>query len=313
MPMLDLISSLYPLSSLTHVILSFVFKRNYRDQKSHFTLIRGKGILKEKSGKQEANDFCDKIGRSCGSLLDINIDVLQRNRESGLVSHDTTDVQLKKHAKRSADQTAALTLLNAPLTVAGHAYAANQIKAMENGKGSRWTDDFGEMNSKAKQRGTNTGLRGANTLHLDGTSEEGADYKKAFKNSIVDTGKDFDPWEMENAIRNSEKSELLLQQQLPRGITPPNMTSRTPTQMFAAAAAEETPVEITDVRDAALDEIILEDSDRTKVLQDVLSSLQRPYDPMAIRANMRLAEKGKSAEERVDGIAKYVGSKKKRG
>ena len=83
--------------------------------------------------------------------------------------------------------------------------------------------------------------------------------------------------------------------------------------MFAAAAAEETPVEITDVRDAALDEIILEDSDRTEVLQDVLSSLQRPYDPMAIRANMRLAEKGKSAEERVDGIAKYVGSKKKRG
>ena len=121
-------------------------------------MIRGKGILKEKSGKQEAIDFCDKFGRSCGSLLDINIDVLQRKRKSGLVSHDTTDVQLKKHAKRSADQMAALTLLNAPLTVAGHAYAANQIKAMDNGKGSRWTDDFGEMNSKAKQRGTNTGL-----------------------------------------------------------------------------------------------------------------------------------------------------------
>ena len=203
--------------------------------------------------------------------------------------------------------------------MAGHAYAANQIKAMENGKGSRWTEDFGEMNSKAKQRGTNTGLRGANTLHLDGTSEEGTDYKKAFKNSIVNTGKDFDPWEMENAIRNSKKSELLLQQQLPRGITPPNMTSRTPTQTFAAsmgvqlAAAEDTPVEITDVRDAALDEIILEDSDRTEVLQDVLSSLQRPYDPMAMRANMRFAEKGKSAEERVDGIARYVGSKKKKG
>ena len=95
-------------------------------------MIRGKGILKEKSGKQEAIDFCDKIGRSCGSLLDINIDVLQRNRESGLVSHDIT-------------------------------------------------------------------------------------------------GKDFDPWEMENAIRNSEKLELLLHQQLPRGITPPNMISRTPT------------------------------------------------------------------------------------
>ena len=103
------------------------------------------------------------------------------------------------------------------------------------------------------------------------------------------------------------------------------MTSRIPTQTFAAsmgvqlAAAEDTPVEITDVRDAALNEIILGSSDqpdqpdRVAVLHDVLVSLQRPYDPMAIRANTMLVEKGKSTEDRVDGIAKFVGSKKKRG
>ena len=49
------------------------------------------------------------------------------------------------------------------------------------------------------------------------------------------------------------------------------------------------------------------------VLHDVLVSLQRPYDPMAIRANTMLVEKGESTEDRVDGIAKFVGSKKKRG
>ena len=49
------------------------------------------------------------------------------------------------------------------------------------------------------------------------------------------------------------------------------------------------------------------------VLHDVLILLQRPYDPMAIRANTMLVEKGKFTEDRVDGIAKFVGSKKKRG
>ena len=125
-----------------------------------------------------------------------------------------------------------------------------------------------------------------------------------------------------NAIRNSGKSELLLQQQLPRGITPPNMTSRTSTQTFAAsigvqlAAAEDAPVEITDVRDAALNEIILGSSDqpdRVAVLHDVLLLLQRPYDPMAMRDNTMLVENGNSTEDRVDEIAKFVGSKKKRG
>ena len=64
--------------------------------------MRGKGSLKEKSEKQEAIDFCDNIGKSCGSLSDINYNALQRHRESGQVSHDTTDDQLKKHAKRGA-------------------------------------------------------------------------------------------------------------------------------------------------------------------------------------------------------------------
>ena len=124
-----------------------------------------------------------------------------------------------------------------------------------------------------------------------------------------------------NAIRNSKKLELLLQHQLPQEITPPNMTSRTPTQTFAAsmgvqlAAAEDNPVEITDVHDSALNEIILGSSDqpdRVAVLHDVLELLQRPCDSMAIRANTMLVKKGKSTEDRVDGIAKFVGSKKKR-
>ena len=83
---------------------------------------------------------------------------------------------------------------------------------------------------------------------------------------------------------------------------------------ITVSSKTKTPVEIEEVRDAAMLEICLESSsDRADILHDVLDDLSRPYDDKTMKAHSLLVKKGKSVDERVDGLANWVGARKKRG
>ena len=263
-------------------------------------------------------DFLDRVGKTREAMEGINRDALHRQREAGQIYRRSSDSQIDLYSARSASQTAAVSMRGQPPSLEAFSFMEEQVRAVEDPRGARYTASHGNVSllngsSAAVSRAKNTRLTDAKSLHSSGDVDNGS-YNHA---------------DMETAINNSIRSERLrVEQPLvrePRGITPTSGTAvKSPLDgktMNAPAAATaitvssktKTPVEIEEVRDAAMLEICLESSsDRADILHDVLDDLSCPYDKKTMKEHSLLVKKGKSVNERVDGLANWVGAQKKR-
>ena len=91
------------------------------------------------------------------------------------------------------------------------------------------------------------------------------------------------------------------------GITPPHYLTpysmgKTPYKL----PVDDTPSEVVEVCDEAFEEIMLSsDLTHQDTLQGAVDGLTRPRDEQLVKANALLVKKGKSTEERLNGLAKF--------
>ena len=87
-------------------------------------------------------------------------------REHGFVDSSTTDEQINDYAAKVGYSAQASNIVQNPPTGEAMAFLARQVKKAEHRKGPTYTEKYGDLrNLAAKQRGDNTGLVGAETLH----------------------------------------------------------------------------------------------------------------------------------------------------
>lgn len=192
--------------------------------------------------------------------------------------------------------------------------------AQQHPKGATYTEQYGDMRTHgtggaAKQRASNTRLEDASVLH---------DHPAAARNDEFDG--------MEWAIQESLRQQQLLEetttmQTCPFGValSDRNEMSAFTTAPVASASVnaftpvahnnfeDEMPQGITETREEAMMEIMLggcnEDNERGVELQGIVDGLTKPRDVQIEKAHNLLEKKGKTAEERVNGLANLVRNK----
>ena len=111
-------------------------------------------------------------------------------RENGFVNSSTTDEQIEEYATKVGYSAQASNLVQSPPTGETVAFLARQVKKTEHRKMPTYTDKYGDLRDlAAKQRGDNTGLVGAETLHGVSVAASGAGASKACAGAVaMDTG-----------------------------------------------------------------------------------------------------------------------------
>ena len=319
----------------TSLPLTSTFLRNYRDQVAHFEMKRNMEDVIDLTEREEADDFLNSVRVDRENLRAMQLDTMKKQRENGQLTRGTTDDELYDFASKAGDQMAAINMLSNPPTVKAAQFLERQIQKVQDPRGARFSRKHGNLSraSAATQRSRNTGINDAHTVHNtsydDSTDDEQLekDTNRATKNSILDTG-EVDPDDMEHAMRESldmaskhaARSQNQKQSSCPLPMKSPEIeVVELKETAVVAGKTEETPAEIVDVRDEAIGQVlVMQPSDSAKHHQ-VLSDLTRPYDPITTRANTIMFQKGKSTEERVDGLLTLVegkmqsGSEKKKG
>ena len=292
--------------------------RTYANTKAHFELMRETGEQERVTAKEQADEFLDRVGKTREAMQQSNRATLLQQRNAGHISRGTTDEQLQLYADRSGWQTAAVSLLNETPSVEAYSYMEAQVRAAEDPRGASYTAKHGYIagSAAAKQRARNTRMAGAEGLHSADCGEDAfeKDTRRAIKKSILDDGH-CDPEEMWQATFNSEQSERLRVQTEPRGITPTYAAAASaPPAPVVKVASKKTPVEVEEVRDEATIQVCIgSGSASSETLQDVVDDLTRPYNQQTMKVHDLLVKKGKDVDERIDGLANWVETRKKRG
>ena len=172
----------------------------------------------------------DNAARARGATVATQRDRLLRGRELGTVSKDTTDEDINRYATNLGYHNQAMHLLHNPPTSAAFNVFNNAIIEKQHPKGSTHTAKFGDMRkSTAKQRGKNTGLTNAASLHHLGEGKDNGDeYARAVQESLnteqpptADEVAVQYAMDISKAIEESEHQRNTALAMVPVGVPPP--------------------------------------------------------------------------------------------
>ena len=288
----------------------------------YFNNIRANGdsARREPAAKQ-ANDYLDRAARSRDSGIESERERLQLARKHGGLAKDTTDDEIEDYASKVGYHLQAVALLTGNPSREALTYMEEQVNAGEHPEGASFTEKHGDMRvfggrkTAAKQRAMNTrGMHNEEALHGVGGNGGGGEEKDELyeidRQQLAKAG-GFDDGEVAQATQDSWNQQQpptpfnQHQQQNLNENMMSTMMGATPAQ--PTATPKETPAIDVEVREDALMAIMGEDdaTERGVALQRVYSGLtEKPRDAQIMKGNAVLNKKGKSTEERLEGLVK---------
>ena len=302
---------------------------NYPQKFEHFENVR-EGLEHEKStDRQEADEFLNNAANVRTTTQNAQLARLKEARESNELAESTSDNEIQEVAINSGYFAAASHLHNAPPNSQALGFITQQVDNAQHTKGSTWTSSHGNLttNTASKRRSNNTRLQNPEELHnleeaqlgaracapapdsasfptnpntnvraLQGVycSEEDA-MRAAISQSM---NQQYQPHQQQYPPHQQQYQHFDPASTTPYGVTPgPN----------TAGQIEPTPTDIVEVREQALENLMLFDGDEEeeKLTQVVLTNLQKkPRDTQTVQANTLLCKKGMEAAERLEKLVK---------
>ena len=196
------------------------------------------------SGQQQADAYLNKAARVRENHEKIQRTSLTKGRHEGVVDGTTTDTQINNYADKTSYHAAAVHMTSNPPTQSAFNFLDGQIEKAQHANGPTWTSRFGNLRkSAAKQRGDNTGLVDAASLHNLGSDEveeddelfnqdisealakslddgcNSADLTKAKQQSLLDLGQQKQP-PLQQPPPPPQQKQPVLQQQLHQRMAP---------------------------------------------------------------------------------------------
>ena len=196
------------------------------------------------SGQQQADAYLNKAARVRENHEKIQRTTLTKGRHEGAVDGTTTDTQINNYADTTSYHAAAVHMTSNPPTQAAFNFLDGQIEKAQHANGPTWTSKYGNLRkSAAKQRGDNTGLVDAASLHNLGSDEveeddelfnqdisealakslddgcNSADLTKAKQQSLLDLGQQKQP-PLQQPPPPPQQKQPVLQQQLHQQMAP---------------------------------------------------------------------------------------------
>jgi hypothetical protein len=275
---------LSPLPSQHALITSSFYNRKYDEFKSHYDLMRQEKRAGNKAKMKSAHDLLDDAARTRGIAHKEHISHLLKRQENGEIASNLPRETLEKQAMTFAFHNQATHIVNAPLSTDQFAELDQSIRDIEHQNGPTMTENHGDMrlyggtNTPAAQRARNTRIT----------------IQQPTPNQRVTASAHH---------CHSHPSNL-----------PPSRQVPTPRVMFASAAAaatttakesvEPTPDYIAEPRNLCDDLVAFGGADETKaiVLRQVSTALNE-RDEHTVKTAKRWADRGKTAEEIVDGLS----------